>query len=74
MFSYHHGNTEKIANVIAEILDARVKRPQEITPEEFQDCDLIGFGSGIHGGKLHSDLLDLADALPDVVNKEAFVF
>ena len=28
VLSYHHGNTAKIADVIAQALDARVKTPQ----------------------------------------------
>jgi len=51
VFSYHHKNTEKIANVFAKILDAQIKAPQQINPEELQEYDLIGFGSGIYFGK-----------------------
>jgi flavodoxin len=31
LFSYHHKNTEKIANVFAKILDAPIKTPQKNT-------------------------------------------
>ena len=34
VFSYHHNNTEKIANVISKVLDAQMKAPQQIDPEE----------------------------------------
>ena len=61
LFSYHHNNTEKIANVFAKVLDAQIKTPQQINPEELQEYSLIGFGSGIYGGKHHKVLLDLAD-------------
>jgi len=74
LFSYHHKNTEKIANVFAKILDAQIKTPQQINPEEFQDYSLIGFGSGIYDAKHHKDLLDLADKLPQVTNRKAFIF
>ena len=74
LYSYHHRNTEKIANVLAKVLDAHIKTPQQIRPEELQEYDLIGFGSGIYGAKHHIDLLDLADALPRVANKKAFIF
>lgn len=47
LFSYHHNNTEKIASVFAEVLDAEIKTPQQINPEELQEYGLIGFGSGI---------------------------
>jgi flavodoxin len=74
VFSYHHKNTEKIANVFAKVLDAQIKTPQQINPEELQEYSLIGFGSGIYGAKHHKSLLDLADKLPQVTNKKAFIF
>ena len=74
LFSYHHNNTEKIANVFAKVLDAQIKTPKQINSEELQEYDLIGFGSGIYGGKHHELLLDLADNLPQVTDKKAFIF
>jgi len=74
LLSYHHNNTEKIANVFAKVLDAQIKTPQQINPEELQEYSLIGFGSGIYGAKHHKDLLDLADKLPQVTNRKAFIF
>jgi flavodoxin len=74
VFSYHHKNTEKIAKVIAKVLDATIKIPRQITPEELQEYNLIGFGSGIYSDKHHKALLDLADNLPQVTNKTAFIF
>ena len=72
--SYHHHNTEKIAKVFAEVLDAEVKRPREVAPEELQEYSLIGLGSGIYHDMHHRSLLDLADKLPQVTNKRAFIF
>jgi flavodoxin len=74
LVSYHHNNTQKIAKVFAAVLDSQIRTPQEIGPEELQQYDLIGFGSGIYDGKHHRDLLDLADRLPSVVSKKAFLF
>ena len=74
LFSYHHKNTEKIAKVFAKVLDAQIKTPQQINPEELQEYTLIGFGSGIYDTKHHKTLLDLADKLPLVTNKNAFLF
>ena len=74
LFSYHHKNTEKIANVFAKALDAQVKTPQQVNPEELQEYSLIGFGSGIYGGKHHKLLLDLADTLLQVTSRNAFIF
>ena len=74
LLSYHHNNTQKIANVFAKILDAQIKTPQQIDPEELQEYSLIGFGSGIYSEKHHESLLDLADKLPQVTNRKAFIF
>lgn len=74
LYSYHHNNTEKIAKVFAKVLDAEIRTPQQIGPEELQNYDVIGFGSGIYGGKHHKDLLDLADRLLSVTNRKAFLF
>ena len=74
LFSYHHKNTKKIAKVFAKVLDAQIKSPQQIIPEELQEYSLIGFGSGIYDEKHHKLLLDLADTLPQVNNRNAFIF
>ncbi|KXH73877.1 MAG: flavodoxin [Candidatus Thorarchaeota archaeon SMTZ-45] len=74
LFSYHHNNTEKIANVFAKVLNAQIRTPQQVNPEDFQQYNLVGFGSGIYSGKHHKTVLDLADKLPEVTGKLAFIF
>jgi len=74
LYSYHHNNTEKIANVFAKVLDAQIKTPSQVYPEELQEYSLIGFGSGIYGEKHHKLLLDLVDTLPQVTKRKAFIF
>jgi flavodoxin len=74
VFSYHHGNTEKIANVVANVLGAEVKTPQQVKPEEIAGYDLIGFGSGIYSATFDLSVLDLADRLLQVKGKKAFIF
>lgn len=74
VFSYHHKNTEKVAQVFAEVLDALIKTPEQVELEELQNYDLIGFGSGIYSSKHHKTLLDLASKLLPVTNKCAFIF
>ena len=74
LFSFHHQNTEKIAKVFAKVLDAEIKKPRDIEPEELPEYDLVGFGSGIYSDKHHKSLLNLADKLPQVTNKKAFIF
>ena len=43
---YHHNNTQKIAKAFATVLDAPIRAPQEIGPEELQQYDLIGSAQG----------------------------
>ena len=74
VFSYHHKNTQKVAEVMAKVLDAQVKSPQQTALEELSQYDLVGFGSGIDSGKHYKELLDFAHNLPQVTNKKAFVF
>jgi flavodoxin len=74
LYSYHHNNTEKIAKVFAKVLDAEIKTPDQINPEEIQYYDLVGFGSGIYSAKHDESLLELGDNLPEVNNKNAFLF
>jgi len=74
LMSYHHMNTEKIARVFAKVLDAEIRTPRQVTPEEIGGYDLIGFGSGIYSGRHHQDLLDLADKLPPAPGTKAFIF
>jgi flavodoxin len=74
VYSYHHKNTEKIARVFANVLEAHIKAPQSIHPEDLQEYDLIGFGAGIDSGKHYQPLLDFVDQLPPVNNRQAFIF
>ena len=74
LYSYHHKNTEKIARAFAKVLNAQIKTPQQTDPGELQEYDLIGFGAGIDSGKHYKPLLDFADRLPPVDNKNSFIF
>jgi flavodoxin len=74
VFSYHHGNTEKIAHTIAKVLGAEVKTPQQVFPEELREYNLIGFGSGIYSATFDPSVLTLADRLSYAAGKKAFLF
>jgi flavodoxin len=74
VYSYHHNNTQKVAEAMANVLDAQVKSPHETGPDEPKQYDLVGFGSGIDSGKHYKELLDFADALPKVSEKKVFIF
>lgn len=72
--SYHHMNTEKIAEALANELEAEAKNPEQIDPNNISEFNIIGFGSGIYGGKLHEDLFEFASRLPQSSRKKAFIF
>ena len=72
--SVHHGNTEKIAKVIADELKAKMVKPTEGEVNKLSEYDLIGFGSGIYMSKHHESILQLVEKLPAVKDKKAFVF
>jgi flavodoxin len=71
--SQHHGNTKKIADAMAAVLDAEVRRPADVNVEALAEYHLVGFGSGIAFGKHYQPLLKWVDALP-ALDKKAFVF
>lgn len=72
--SIHHGNTEKIAKAIADAINADIIKAEDVDINALDDCDFIGFGSGIYGGKMHKNILELMDRMPAYSNKKAFVF
>ncbi len=74
VYSYHHHNTQKVAEVFARVLDAEIKTPQQTNPTELQQYELVGFGAGIDSGKHYKPLLDFADQLPNTEGKKAFIF
>jgi flavodoxin len=72
--SVHHQNTEKVAKVMAEELGADLVPVSQAQPATLMAYDLIGFGSGIYGGKSHNTPLQFVDGLPAVTGKQAFIF
>ena len=74
VYSFHHNNTLKVAEVFAKVLNAEIKTPQQANPQELEKYGLIGFGAGIDSGKHYQPLLDFADQLPKVTDKKAFIF
>ncbi len=69
-----HGNTRKIAETIAAVLDAEVTAPDLIDPTRIAEFDLVGLGSGIYMGKHNHQLLSFVTSLPNVNRHRAFVF
>ena len=69
--SVHQGNTRKVAEAIAKVLEAEIRDPDEVN--DVSAYDLVGFGSGIYMFKHHESLFKLLDRL-DGKGKKAFVF
>ncbi|MFX0097110.1 MAG: flavodoxin family protein [Candidatus Hodarchaeota archaeon] len=72
--SVFHGNTEKVAKAMAEVLNAELVEPHEIGADNLLKYDLIGLGSGIYNIKHHEDVLNFVDELPKMEGKKAFIF
>jgi len=71
--SRYRGNTEKIAKVIAEVMSAKLLKVEGVQPQELPAYDLIGFGSGIYGGRHDRGLIKLIENMPPM-DKNVFIF
>jgi flavodoxin len=71
--SYHRMNTEKVAKAMAETMTATLQKVEEAKPDDLSKYDLIGFGSGIYGGKYHKDMVSLVEKIPGM-EKNVFLF
>ena len=72
--SIHHGNTKKIASVMAKNLEADLFDLKDFKQDMIKEYDLIGFGSGIYFQEHHKKLLKFVDEMPLPMNKEVFIF
>ena len=53
--SVHHGNTKKVAEAMADVLEAKLVKPQDVDINTIVEYDLVGFGSGVYVGKHHKN-------------------
>ena len=72
--SVHHGNTKRIAEVMAEFFGCGFIDLKDVKVDVVKDYDLIGFGSGIYYSKPHKELMKFIEGLDKVKDKKAFVF
>ena len=72
--SVHHGNTKKIAQAMAEVLDAEIRKPSEINIGEVGKYNLIGFGSGIYWGRHHRSVFKIVDQFTGLIGNKVFIF
>jgi flavodoxin len=71
--SYHRMNTEKVAKAMAEAVDATMVKAEDTRIDDLARYDLIGFGSGIYGGRPHKSLFTLIEKMTPM-DKKAFIF
>lgn len=72
--SVSHGNTKRIAEVMGEVLQARVVDPDQVDAAELAGYDLVGFGSGVRYMDLYPELRTFVASLPPQQRGKAFVF
>ncbi len=68
------GNTRKIADAMAGVLDAGVVDPGEVDDEMLAESDLVGIGSGIYAMDFHHRIRTFVRRLPMVEHTPAFVY
>ncbi len=63
-----YGNTEKIARAIAEglkpLVDVKVVKPGEVTPQDLGPIQLLIVGSPVQGGRQTKAILEFLDRIP----------
>lgn len=72
--SVHMGNTRRIAEVFAAVLGATIISSSKVDAGRLGEYDLVGFGSGIYGGRHGKELLSLVDRLPFGGGHKVFIF
>jgi len=72
--SKSHGNTRRVADRMAEVLDAEVVRPEAVDAATLPLYDLVGFGCGIYYMTVDTRLRNLIRHLPTVDHIRAFTF
>lgn len=64
VFDSVYGNTQKIAEVIADVLDAELVPVANADPEKFYNIQLLILGSPVHGGRATPKLQHFLDKIP----------
>lgn len=73
--SVHRQNTRKVADAMIDVIHGDVFEPNEVTPDQLDKYDLIGFGSGVYFCLFHSELRKwIRQMKPLPERRPAFVF
>jgi flavodoxin len=73
--STHHGNTEKVAKAIGEVLKADLHslEKENASSINLEGYDLIGLGTGVKGQKPYARMMQAVDILP-IQDRKVFLF
>jgi len=71
--SIHLGNTLKVANGMAKILECKVLEPEKVKAKDVEEAEVIGLGSGIYYGRHHNSIFKLLEKY-SFKGKKVFVF
>ena len=74
VYSYHHNNTKKVADAMAEVLGCKAEHPDKVVKADILDYDIVGFGAGIDSAKHYAPMLEFAQGLLPVHGNKAFIF
>ena len=69
----YHGKTKKMAEVVANSLNAELLDLKDFNPIIMEKYDLIGFDYGIYWFKPHKMLKKFIEELENVENKKVFI-
>ncbi len=72
--SYHHQNTEKVAHIIAQRLQADLYHTDEAKSVPLSEYEVIGIGTGIYYGKPHRKIHSFINNLPIFNGQKSFLF
>lgn len=72
-YSYHHGNTKKVAEAMAQACGAELCPVEEADAKNLDGYEIIGLGAGIDRGKHYKPLFDAAEKL-NLKGRNVFVF
>ena len=72
--SVSHGNTRRVADAMADVLQAQVAEPEEVDEKSLEATDLLGIGSGVYWMRYHPRISAFVRRLPRAAHKAAFVY
>ena len=72
--SYHHHNTETIARVIAQRLQADLYKPEQVNLSKLSDYEALGIGTGIYFSKPHEKIQSFLNSIPNLTGLKGFIF